>query len=167
MSCVAPARNLYRLVGDRLGGVALLLIVAPFAPLAHADEERSAPPPDFNVRACQEMVRHEGRMIAWARWEQGFPLQKTRSAKLADGAPRWAVELVRTWIGDAYAWRVSDANVRQWAQELGNADNLPKASQLTPHETIAIWLRRIARDCDARKGEDAASAPAISTAGSE
>ena len=163
MSCFALLRGRCRLLAGSLGA-AMLLPLALFAPLSHADEQRDALPRDFSVGACHQMVQHEGRMIAWARWEQGFSLQKVRAVKFDESSPPWFVELVQTWIGDAYSWRVSDANVRNWAEELGNTDKLPSASELTPHEMIAIWLRRIAQDCESRKGEASAAAPAVGEA---
>jgi len=86
-------------------------------------------------------------MIAWARWERQFPLEKTLSGRFPDGTPAWAVDLVGGWITDAYQWRVTDEQVYEWAAELGNVDNLPHADRLSVHETIAIWMRRIGRQC--------------------
>jgi hypothetical protein len=99
---------------------------------------------------CYELVQDAGRMIAWARWEQGFSLEKTRSAQFPPDTPPWMLSLVQDWITDAYQWQVTDEQVLQWAAELGNTDDLPPATQLSRHETIAIWIRRIARQCSAR-----------------
>ena len=89
-------------------------------------------------------------MIAWARWEQHFPLEKTRSAPFPPNTPPWMIELVQEWITDAYQWQATDEQILQWASELGNVENLPHPAQLSAHETIAIWMRHIARQCSAR-----------------
>jgi hypothetical protein len=60
------------------------------------------------------------------------------------------IDLVQGWIADAYEWRATDEQVLQWARELGNAEDLPHADRLTVSETIAIWMRRIARQCAAQ-----------------
>jgi hypothetical protein len=99
---------------------------------------------------CYDLVQDAGRMIAWARWERGFPLEKTRSAPFPPNTPPSIVALVQDWITDAYQWQPTDEQVLQWASELGNTDDLPSADQLSRHETIAIWMRRIARQCTAR-----------------
>jgi hypothetical protein len=83
-------------------------------------------------------------------------MEKTRSAVLRDDTPSWAVDLENEWIGDAYEWRASTEQIQQWAAELGSVDDLPSAQQLSVHETIAIWMRRIGRECSQR----AANAPA-------
>jgi hypothetical protein len=105
-------------------------------------------PAQFNPVVCYQLVHHTGRMIAWARWEEGFSLEKTRTGEFREGTPMWVVELIQGWISDAYEWRATDEQVRQWAEELGDASNLPHADQLNVHQTIAIWMRRIARQCD-------------------
>jgi hypothetical protein len=87
-------------------------------------------------------------MIAWARWEGRLSRADVQSAKIREGTPPWIVELVQLWIVDAYEWRATDDQVFQWAAELGNTSRLPRASELSKHETIAIWMRRIARQCD-------------------
>jgi len=99
---------------------------------------------------CYELVQDAGRMIAWARWEQGFSLEKTRSAPFPANTPPWMIALVQDWITDAYQWQATDEQILQWASELGNTDDLPHAAQLSRHETIAIWMRHIARQCNAR-----------------
>jgi hypothetical protein len=114
-----------------------------------------AEPPRGEVHAltpavCYELVQDAGRMIAWARWEQGFSLEKTRSAPFPANTPPWMVALVQDWITDAYQWQATDEQILQWASELGNTDDLPHAAQLSRNETIAIWMRRIARQCTAR-----------------
>ena len=104
----------------------------------------------FTRGMCYELVQDAGRMIAWARWERGFSLEQARSAPFPSDTPPWMLTLVQDWITDAYQWQVTDEQVLQWAAELGNTDNLPPAAQLSSHETIAIWIRRIARQCSAR-----------------
>jgi hypothetical protein len=101
----------------------------------------------FSRAACYSLVQREGRMIAWGRWEQGYSLEKMSGGTFDAGTPEWAVRMVRHWIADAYSWQATDEQVRQWAEELGNTANLPAANRLTRDETIAIWLRRIAREC--------------------
>jgi len=105
-------------------------------------------PEEFSPVVCYQLVHQTGRMIAWARWEEGFSLEKTRTGEFREGTPMWVVELIQGWISDAYEWRATDDQVRQWAEELGDASNLPHADQLDVHQTIAIWMRRIARGCD-------------------
>jgi hypothetical protein len=115
---------------------------------------KAAPPPAavhaLTPAVCYELVQDAGRMIAWARWEQGFSLEKTRSAPFPPNTPPWMLALVQDWITDAYQWQATDEQILQWASELGNVEDLPHATALSRHETIAIWMRRIARQCTAR-----------------
>jgi hypothetical protein len=128
----------------------MLLLCAALVPIAHADpgEGRGPTPQTFNVLACYQLAQNEGRMVAWARWEKRFPLEQTRSGQFGEGTPTWIVERIQAWIDDAYSWQVTDEQVQQWAVELGNTQDLPRASGLTVHQTIAIWMRRISRQCD-------------------
>jgi hypothetical protein len=132
--------------------VVLLLYWVMVAP-AKADEMRGAdyPQHQFTPAVCYALVQDAGRMIAWARWEQGFSLEKTRSAPFPEHTPSWMIDLVQDWITDAYQWQATDEQILQWASELGNVQNLPRANQLNSHETIAIWMRHIARQCGARR----------------
>lgn len=107
-------------------------------------------PPQFDVVACYQLVQDTGRPIAWARWERGLSLEEIRSAKFNGKPPVWVVHLVQEWIADAYQWHASDEQVHQWAAELGSVEDLPSAESLNVHETIAIWMRRIARRCGER-----------------
>jgi hypothetical protein len=144
-------------------GIALaLLLVACMAhsPAAFAHAYEPAPL-EFSAGACYRLVQEAGRPIAWARWEKGLSLEKTRSTGLRDDKPAWVIDLVRGWISDAYRWRATDEQIRQWAAELGSVDNLPSVETLSVHETIAIWLRRIARLCDERDVHASASANLI------
>jgi hypothetical protein len=93
------------------------------------------------------MVQSAGRMIAWARWEQGLAIEQARSRSQRGDASRSQAELIEVWVNDAYQWRASDEQVREWASELGSVERAPHADQLSIHETIAIWMRRIARRC--------------------
>lgn len=129
---------------------ALALACAISGPAAHADTERRPATPTFDRVACYDLVRHEGRRIAWARWEQGYSLERTRAGQFSEGTPAWMVRMLDNWISDAYSWQVTDAQIREWAAELGNTANLPRAADLSRHETIAIWMRRIARQCTAQ-----------------
>jgi hypothetical protein len=144
----AHARTRPILTAFAVWGIVLACYFILLAP-AKAD-----PLPDqaraFNPVMCYELVQDAGRMIAWARWEQGFSLEKTRSAPFPPDTPIWMLTLVQDWITDAYQWQVTDEQILQWAAELGSTDNLPRATQLSSHETIAIWMRRIARQCSAR-----------------
>jgi hypothetical protein len=130
--------------------VLALLVSAAGAPPAQADPEGHdyTTYPQFTRLACHELVQDTGRMIAWARWEGRLSREKLQSAKMPESTPPWIIELVQVWIADAYEWRATDDQVFQWAAELGNTDGLPRANQLSEHETIAIWMRRIARQCD-------------------
>jgi hypothetical protein len=148
--------SLIRNTGILLGLLLLSALLAqPRAASAHRHDDV---PPEFNAVACYQLVQDSARPIAWARWEKGFSLEKTRSAKFRADTPVWAINLVQEWIADAYQWRASDEQVRQWAAELGSVDDLPSADALSVHETIAIWIRRIARRCGERDVH--ASAPA-------
>jgi hypothetical protein len=131
---------------------ALTLLFCTFVvPLAQADPERDprSTSSQFTTAACYDLVQDAGRMIAWARWERHFSVEKTRSAGFRDNTPQWVIELVQDWIADAYQWRATDQQVLEWASELGRVENLPRADQLTTHQAIAIWMRRIARQCNA------------------
>jgi hypothetical protein len=119
---------------------------APVA-LAHMNQPL---PPDYTAAACYGLVQNAGRAIAWARWEKGLSLEKTRSAPFRASTPGWGIDLVKGWIDDAYQWRATDQQIRQWAAELGSVDDLPSAEALSVHEKIAIWMRRIGRQCDER-----------------
>jgi hypothetical protein len=126
----------------------LALCCSLLAPAAFADPEGPRDTPaEFTRMACYDLVQHEGRMIAWGRWEQGFSQERMRSAPFAPNTPEWMVSMVQRWIADAYSWQVTDEQVYQWAAELGNTSDLPQASSLSQHQTIAIWMRRIAREC--------------------
>lgn len=121
------------------------MLLAPAKADPFPDQARA-----FNPVMCHELVQDAGRMIAWARWEQGFSLEQVQAAPFPPNTPPWMLALVHDWIADAYQWQATDEQVYQWAAELGNTDNLPGAAQLNPHETIAIWMRRIARQCSGR-----------------
>jgi len=108
-------------------------------------------PDRFDRTVCYWIAQNVGRTIAWARWEQDYTEAKTRAAALGQGTPDWVIALVSDWIGDAYAWRATDEQVRTWAEELGNVEDIPAAASLSRYETIAVWMRRIGRDCDARE----------------
>jgi hypothetical protein len=134
-------------------GILLGLLLSVFmaqAPRAEAANSQEGAPPEFNAAACYRLVQDAGRQIAWARWEQRFPVDKIRSAVLRDGTPSWATDLVKYWITDAYEWEPSDQQIQQWAAELGSVDHLPSAEQLSVHEAIAIWMRRLGRQCGER-----------------
>lgn len=145
--------HVVRSIGVRFAPVWGLLgvLCAIVAQPATADPSYdSGPPPEsFTLPACYQLARSEGRMIAWARWEQGFSLEKARSGQFAEGTPDWMIRIVDAWIVDAYSWRVTDDQIYQWAAELGNTDRLPSAQRVSRHETIAIWMRRIASQCRA------------------
>ena len=128
----------------------MLLLCVFVVPLSLADPERDprGMPQQFSTVACYELVQDAGRMIAWARWERHFSLEKARSGGFRADTPGWAIDLVGSWITDAYQWQATDEQVFEWAAELGNVDNLPHADRLTVHETIAIWMRRIGRQCN-------------------
>jgi len=164
MLSVIHARGRCRATRNALVWPALLLFCAFLVPIAQADpgEGRGPAPQTFNVVACYQLAQHEGRMLAWARWEKRFSLEKIRSAEFGKNTPTWVVDRLQTWITDAYIWQVTDAQVQQWAVELGNAQDLPRASGLTVHQTIAIWMRRINRQCDSQ--QEQASAPEAAVA---
>lgn len=129
----------------------VILLYFFLVPRVHAQsaQEHERAPANFSSIACYQLVQDVGRMIAWARWEEGFSLEKTRSAPFREGTPVWIVDMVNGWITDAYQWQPTDEQVLQWATELGDARNLPHAAQLDVHQTIAIWMRRIGRQCSA------------------
>jgi hypothetical protein len=139
-----PIRNTWILLG------LLFSVFVALPPRAASARGHDGAPREFNAAACYQLVEDAGRPIAWARWEKGFSLEKTRSPKFHDDTPLWMIRLVQEWIADAYQWRASDEQIRQWAAELGSVDDLPSAERLSVHETIAIWMRRIARGCGER-----------------
>jgi len=120
------------------------------AAFAHGYE---SPVTEFSVAACYGLVQAAGRPIAWARWEKHLSLDKTRSAPFRANTPDWVIDLVKGWIDDAYQWRVTDAQIRQWAAELGSEEDLPSADALSVHQTIAIWMRRLGRQCEERDAQ--------------
>jgi len=128
---------------------------------AAAERGQEAAPMEFSVAACYQLVRNAGRQIAWARWEREFPVERTRAAVLREATTEWTIELEQKWISDAYEWRASDEQIRQWAAELGSVEDLPSAEQLSVHESIAIWLRRIGRECGERVARTDKTANAI------
>lgn len=141
---------------------AAVLSLAALSPSAYADPEPEALPGAFTRPACYGVAYREGRMIAWARWEQKYPLAKLRQVGFAEGTPAWAMELVNGWVEDAYVWKATDDQIRRWAQELGDTSFLPSPDKLSVHETIAIWMRRLAMDCDAHAdGQQTKAAHAI------
>jgi len=108
-------------------------------------------PEKFDRTVCYWIAQQLGRTIAWARWEQNYPEAKTRAAGFGQGTPPWVLEVVNEWIADAYAWRATDEQVQTWAEELGDVSDVPHADELTRYQTIAVWMRRLGRDCDARE----------------
>ncbi len=118
---------------------------------AAADPRNPYQLPDrFDRVVCYWVAQQVGRTIAWARWEQDYPEAKTRAAGLGQGTPPWVSEVVNDWIADAYAWQATDDQVRTWAEELGDVTEVPPADRLSRFQTIAVWMRRIGRDCDTR-----------------
>lgn len=148
-----------RIMPSGAGTLALLfgLCFLPVHSTAHA-HERPALSAEFDIVACYGLVKQSGRAIAWARWEKGLSLEKTRAAPFATGTPVWVVDLVKAWIDDAYQWRPTDQQIEQWAAELGSVDDLPGVDALSVHETIAIWMRRIGRQCGERELQATVSA---------
>jgi hypothetical protein len=142
----SPSRKL-ALLFRRFLGLATLVTGLGLSGHAQADPESPELPPTYTAPACRSLVLDTGRMIAWARWEKRYPLEKVRFDPYQDGTPSWVIQLVERWVVDAYEWKATDEQVLQWASELGNTQSLPRANQLTAHETIAIWMRRIARQC--------------------
>lgn len=138
-----PLQNAPARIVRALACTALMLVAAPVS-----SSQQAPTPPEFDRVACYQLAQREGRLIARARWEDRVPLETTRAVEFGAETPHWVVELVQQWIGDAYTWRISDENIREWAQELGNVDRLPSASSLSVHESIAIWMRRISKQCD-------------------
>ena len=105
-------------------------------------------PDQFDSSTCYQLVRETGRIIAWARWEEGFPLEKTRKGQFREDTPVWMSELVQNWITDAYQWQATDEQIRQLAMELGYAGELPRVDQLNTRQTMNLWMQRIAHNCD-------------------
>jgi hypothetical protein len=152
MSCFVTARTRSRALRNALLCGTTIMFCTFLAPLAQAGsgQGHGRTPETFNLVACYQLVQREGRMIAWARWEERFSEAKIRTGQFSEGTPAWIVELVQAWIADAYAWQATDEQVLQWATELGSAENVPNANGLTTHQTIAIWMRRISRHCDSK-----------------
>ncbi|MFO1320662.1 MAG: hypothetical protein U1F52_13680 [Burkholderiales bacterium] len=129
------------------GMAGLLVMLAVWPSPGRSDPEERPEAPRYTQSACFDLVSETGRMIAWARWEGRLTYEKVRNVAFEDGTPAWIVGRVNAWIADAYTWTATDEQISQWAAELGNTERLPHAAQLTSHESIAIWLRRIARGC--------------------
>jgi hypothetical protein len=129
--------------------IRLLLVASLWAGCGPARAQDDAPQPPAHVDrlVCYRMVQDAGRWVAWARWERHLTIDAARSQRPSDGEPEARARLINAWIDDAYRWRATDAQVQEWAAELGNAGSLPHADELSVHETIAIWLRRVARGC--------------------
>ena len=117
--------------------LALLTCVGlmPCAGAAPAAADSMAPPV-FDTGACYQLVNDTGRKIAWARWQLGAP-EDNVVVRFDDDTPEWIVDLTRRWIEDAYHWRATDDQERQ----------ARGAGEFTTPETMAMWLRRIARQC--------------------
>ncbi len=130
------------------GAIAAMLA---FAPAAADPRNPYQLPEQFDRAVCYWVAQQVGRTIAWARWEQHYTEAKTRAVGFGQGTPAWVTEVVGDWITDAYAWQPTDEQVRVWAEELGDVAEVPHANQLTRDQTIAVWMRRIGRDCDARE----------------
>jgi hypothetical protein len=135
------------IAGLAVPGVLAFILFAVLMPLARAVPNGSddGMPRVFGTAACYQLVQGTGRMIAWVRWEVGAS-EDSVVAKFEEDTPAWIIDLTNRWIADAYHWEVTDDQVRQWAGELGDGA-WPRAEQLTTPQTIAIWLRRIARQC--------------------
>jgi hypothetical protein len=121
--------------------VALLTFVAlmPVAGAAPGTSDQMEPPVVFDAAACYQLVNETGRKIAWARWEARAP-ESNVVARFDDDTPEWIVELTQRWIEDAYHWQASDDQPR--------SSDGAGAAELTTRETIVLWLRRIARQCN-------------------
>jgi hypothetical protein len=100
-----------------------------------------------DLGSCYELARDTGRQIAWARWERGISREDIRTAKVAGHLPDATVARIKGWIEEAYSWSPDDKDIYQWAAELGLVEDLPTTATLTKHETIGIWMRRLARQC--------------------
>jgi hypothetical protein len=58
--------------------------------------------------------------------------------------PDWIIALTDRWMADAYHWEPTDDQVRE---ALGDDTAASRAEELTTPQTIAVWMRRIARTC--------------------
>jgi hypothetical protein len=138
--------------GLTLGATLLTVAAGVFAAMqaAHAQTEpgTNGLPEEFDTAACHALAQEAGGMIAWARWEQNIAEEVVSTVEFHEDTPGWVVGLVNHWIDDAYHWKITDEQLNQWAHELGVEAPAVRSDQLTKHQTIAIWLRRIARQCD-------------------
>jgi hypothetical protein len=130
-----------------LAAFALIASLSAAGGPARAQDAGLQSPARVDRRACYRMVQEAGRWVAWARWEEHLPIDVARSRSPSNSEPEPQARLVDAWIDDAYRWHVTDAQVQEWAAELGHAGSVPHADELSVHETIAIWLRRVARGC--------------------
>jgi hypothetical protein len=105
--------------------------------------------PVTKMAVCYARVNDTGRWIAFNRWEDNQPYVKLQ---FQGAIPQWVKDLFEEWNKDAYSWEPTEEEIYLWATELGNTENLPTVQQLTKHQKIAIWLRRIARGCPNLKG---------------
>ena len=152
-SCAARTRGLRPHLQARFGfrsrlfaAAMLAMVLAPLQSGPARAQDRL--PPEFNPVTCHQLAEEAGRMIAWARWEGGYSLDKTLSGQFREDTPAWMVDLVEGWIVDAYQWQATDEQIEQSAAEVGYAGELPRAEQLNVGQTIALWMQRIARQCD-------------------
>lgn len=163
----AATSKRWNCAGIAAAAVLGLAALGALSPSAYADPGPEPLPNGFTRPACYGVAYREGRMIAWARWEQKYSLARMREVDFAEGTPAWAMQLVNAWVEDAYTWKATDEQIRRWAQELGDTSFLPRADTLSVHETIAIWMRHLARDCDAHADGQQTMAPAAVVAQDE
>jgi hypothetical protein len=148
----AKPRRLSSIATGAVSSILALVFLAALMPMARAaPEERDDGTPEvLDAAACYQLVQDTGRMIAWARWELGAP-ESNVVVRFEDDTPEWIVDLTNRWIADAYHWEATDDQIRQWTTELGEGTGSSRADQLTTPQTIAIWLRRIARQCSEQR----------------
>lgn len=126
-----------------LGAVASLLLAASLPAASAAPDRGAALPQEFDAAACQQLVLDTGRMIAWVRWELGAP-EHSVVVQFEEQTPDWIIALTDRWMADAYHWQATDDQVRE---ALGDDTAASRAEELTTPQTIAVWMRRIARTC--------------------
>lgn len=146
MACAKPRRRASFAI-DVVAGLLTLMFLAVLIPTVRAapEQDDDGVPEVFDTAACYQLVQDTGRMIAWARWELGAPEDRV-VVRFDEDTPEWIVDLTNRWIADAYHWEVTEDQVQQWANDLGDGTS-SRTNELSAPQTIAIWLRRIARQC--------------------
>ena len=114
---------------------AVVCLRGPFAAVCVARSHDGTPPPEFNA-VCYQLVQEAGPDRLGTLGER-FHGGKNRSAKFRDDTPGMGGRPGAGWIADAYQWRASDEQIRQWAASWFSR-RPAKRGGLSVHEAIAV-----------------------------